>query len=263
MHTWGRWDQAPATRTLLATKNWTHSLSASLQASALAVMGTIVDGRQAGAAAPAEPRLACPSAPPPKAAAATVRVHGCTLPATTAVRVASRQEQPASSNSCHSSRGDSWGTAGDAPGTPAHGSGAAAPHAQRREPADAAAQQRAQQQQQHQDEDEADSGATLRHRTLAFVRHVARSPTLQSALLSVELSGTHPPPRGGIAPSTLEWTLAQLLALHLRTGEAEGEPEGGGGGGDAGMGAAAAYACSPPPHRQAAACVVLPAAFPH
>ena len=73
---------------------------------------------------------------------------------------------------------------------------------------------------------EADSGATLRHRTMSFVLCVARSPVLKSALVSLEEAGAHPPAYGAAgrpAAQGLEWTLAQLLALHLRTGEAEGK----------------------------------------
>ena len=66
----------------------------------------------------------------------------------------------------------------------------------------------------------------LRCPALSFVRTVARSRFLRSALLSLELQESHPPVDGACTASTLEWTLAQLLALHLRAGEAEGEPRG-------------------------------------
>ena len=101
---------------------------------------------------------------------------------------------------------------------------------------------------------------------ISFMQCVAGSPLVQSALLAVELSGHHPPPllapaaptassaaqqqgRGAsssrsmlpsspqldpvpvsAAPASLECTLAQLLALHLRAGYARGE---GGAGADA------------------------------
>ncbi|KAL4421894.1 hypothetical protein ABPG77_003696 [Micractinium sp. CCAP 211/92] len=50
------------------------------------------------------------------------------------------------------------------------------------------------------------------------------SPLVQSALLSLELSATHPPAAedatlpGAGATASLEWTLAQLLALHVKAG---------------------------------------------
>jgi hypothetical protein len=53
----------------------------------------------------------------------------------------------------------------------------------------------------------------------SFINCVCRSPLLKSALLSIELGGAQPgadcvavPARGG----ALGWTLAQLLALHVR-----------------------------------------------
>ncbi|PSC73883.1 ABC transporter A family member 2 isoform B [Micractinium conductrix] len=61
----------------------------------------------------------------------------------------------------------------------------------------------------------------LRCPALSFVRTVARSRFLRSALLSLELQESQPPVDGACTASTLEWTLAQLLALHLRAGEAE------------------------------------------
>lgn len=58
----------------------------------------------------------------------------------------------------------------------------------------------------------------------SFVRCLAGSMVLPSALLMLEVAGCHPPVAGGQAgPSGLEWTLAQLLALFVRTGEKAGE----------------------------------------
>ena len=67
---------------------------------------------------------------------------------------------------------------------------------------------------------------------LAFVQCVAASPLLLSALLSLELACRHPPaeaaadgPQAAAAAACegLEWTLAQVLALHLRAGCHSGE----------------------------------------
>lgn len=60
----------------------------------------------------------------------------------------------------------------------------------------------------------------------SFVGRITRSAALYSALLSLELSGSHPLPGGADCSETagLESTLAQLLALHRRAGVAEGEP---------------------------------------
>ncbi|PSC76158.1 peptidyl serine alpha-galactosyltransferase [Micractinium conductrix] len=59
--------------------------------------------------------------------------------------------------------------------------------------------------------------ALLRRRVQSFVQCVSRSPLVKSALLSLEAGGTHPAAcPDAPATSTLEWTLAQLLALHLR-----------------------------------------------
>lgn len=84
--------------------------------------------------------------------------------------------------------------------------------------------------------------AQQQRQALAFTRCIAGSPLLLSALLSLELAGTHPPAEvatgGGADPGTpaakqaaaaasrqgLEATLAQMLALHLRSGCCEGEP---------------------------------------
>ncbi len=60
----------------------------------------------------------------------------------------------------------------------------------------------------------------------SFINCICRSPLLKSALLSVELGGRHPgadcaaaAARGG----ALGWTLAQLLALHVRARLTNGE----------------------------------------
>ncbi|KAL4424423.1 hypothetical protein ABPG77_005666 [Micractinium sp. CCAP 211/92] len=57
----------------------------------------------------------------------------------------------------------------------------------------------------------------------SFVSRITRSAALYSALLSLELSGSHPLPGGADCSETagLESTLAQLLALHRRAGVAE------------------------------------------
>ncbi|KAL4444182.1 hypothetical protein ABPG75_011919 [Micractinium tetrahymenae] len=66
--------------------------------------------------------------------------------------------------------------------------------------------------------------ATLQLCIQSFVRCVAHSPLLQSALLSLEVSATHPPAAedaalpGAAATASLEWTLVQLLALHVKAG---------------------------------------------
>lgn len=58
----------------------------------------------------------------------------------------------------------------------------------------------------------------------SFVRCLAGSMVLPSALLMLEVADSHPPVAGGRAgPSGLQWTLAQLLALFVRTGEKAGE----------------------------------------
>lgn len=69
-----------------------------------------------------------------------------------------------------------------------------------------------------------DDPASLQLCIQSFVRCVAHSALVQSALLSLELSATHPPAAedaslpGATATSSLEWTLAQLLALHVKAG---------------------------------------------
>lgn len=86
-----------------------------------------------------------------------------------------------------------------------------------------AAAQRGQQQQQQQ------VVSCLDRRIQSFIACMAASPLIQSALLALECDGSHPPPAGapepapGAAPAgTLEATLAQLLALFLRTGHNRG-----------------------------------------
>lgn len=73
---------------------------------------------------------------------------------------------------------------------------------------------------------------SLQRRIRSFQACVSLSPLVQSALLSLECDGSHPPPaclpEGGAdgeaePPAGLECTLAQLLALHLRAGYAQGE----------------------------------------
>ncbi|KAL4424938.1 hypothetical protein ABPG77_009667 [Micractinium sp. CCAP 211/92] len=61
----------------------------------------------------------------------------------------------------------------------------------------------------------------LWRRAQSFMQCVAGSPLAHSALLSLELAGTHPAvPQGSGLPSgrALQWTLAQLLAMHLKSG---------------------------------------------
>lgn len=65
--------------------------------------------------------------------------------------------------------------------------------------------------------------ASLQPCIQCFVRCVAHSPLVQSALLSLELSGSHPPAGEHAAAAGLEWTLAQMLALHVKAGCARGE----------------------------------------
>lgn len=72
----------------------------------------------------------------------------------------------------------------------------------------------------------ATAAAALWRRIHSFMHCVAGSPLIQSALLSVELGGTHPVAAepGMPASEALQWTLAQLLGMHLKAGHAEGEP---------------------------------------
>lgn len=71
--------------------------------------------------------------------------------------------------------------------------------------------------------------AALQRRVHSFLVCVSASPLVQSALLSLEVEeGGHPPAAGApdasaAAAGCLEWTLAQLLALHLRAGYERGE----------------------------------------
>lgn len=65
----------------------------------------------------------------------------------------------------------------------------------------------------------------LWRRAQSFMQCVAGSPLAHSALLSLELAGTHPAvPQGSGLPSgqALQWTLAQLLAMHLKSGLPQG-----------------------------------------
>lgn len=60
-------------------------------------------------------------------------------------------------------------------------------------------------------------------RANSFLRCVAGSPLLKSALLALEAAGAHPPVlAGSAAPAGLEWTLAQMLALSRRAGDNTG-----------------------------------------
>lgn len=64
---------------------------------------------------------------------------------------------------------------------------------------------------------------------LSFADCASRSPLVKSALLALTLDGTHPPPPDDAAAEhagaagELRWTLAQLLALHMRAGLPQGE----------------------------------------
>lgn len=54
----------------------------------------------------------------------------------------------------------------------------------------------------------------------SFVRCLAGSAVLPSALLIIEVTKQHPPVAlGSSSPAGLEWTVSQMLALFLRTGE--------------------------------------------
>ena len=57
------------------------------------------------------------------------------------------------------------------------------------------------------------------------MRCLATSPLVQSALLSLEVGSCHPTVDGAqpFLAVGMQWTLAQLLALHLRTVSDEGE----------------------------------------
>lgn len=69
------------------------------------------------------------------------------------------------------------------------------------------------------------SAAALWLRIRSFMDCVAASPLVHSALLSLELGGTHPlaAEPGLPASEALQWTLGQLLAMHLKADLAEGE----------------------------------------
>jgi hypothetical protein len=70
------------------------------------------------------------------------------------------------------------------------------------------------------------ASAALWLRLESFFQCVAASPLVQSALLSLELKGSHPVAAqpGMPASEALHWTLGQLLAMHLKAGHAESEP---------------------------------------
>lgn len=66
----------------------------------------------------------------------------------------------------------------------------------------------------------------------SFADVASRSPLVKSALSALSMDGTHPTPHGldtegADERDELRWTLAQLLALHLRAGLPQGEPPGG------------------------------------
>ena len=91
----------------------------------------------------------------------------------------------------------------------------------------------------------------LLERVRSFAACVAGSPLLQSALLAVEASGDHPPPSAVSAPGSLDCTLAQMLALFLRSGANSGACEEGarGPGGPCCCGCCRMQApCTPDPH---------------
>lgn len=69
------------------------------------------------------------------------------------------------------------------------------------------------------------ASAALWLRLESFFQCVAASPLVQSALLSLELSGSHPiaAQPGLPASEALHWTLGQLLAMHFKAGYVEGE----------------------------------------
>ncbi|GAB4816658.1 hypothetical protein N2152v2_003704 [Parachlorella kessleri] len=62
--------------------------------------------------------------------------------------------------------------------------------------------------------------ADMCRRIQAFLQTISRSGLLMSALLALELKGSHPATDGGAGcnNSGLGWTLAQMLALHLKAG---------------------------------------------
>lgn len=69
------------------------------------------------------------------------------------------------------------------------------------------------------------SAAALWRRIQSFMHCVSGSPLIQSALLSLQLSGAFPAAAeaGLAAEQGLEWTLSQMLSFHLKSGWAEGE----------------------------------------
>lgn len=63
----------------------------------------------------------------------------------------------------------------------------------------------------------------------SFVNCVTRSPLLKSALLALESTDGHPAACGAVVPArgdALRWTLAQLLAMHMRARLERGEGAG-------------------------------------
>lgn len=72
------------------------------------------------------------------------------------------------------------------------------------------------------------AAAELLARAERFAATVLRSRLLQSALLALEAAGSHPILDGEHSCAAgLEWTLAQLFALHAKAGYATGERRGG------------------------------------
>lgn len=67
------------------------------------------------------------------------------------------------------------------------------------------------------------SAAALWRRIQSFMQCVSGSPLIQSALLSLQLSGAFPAAAeaGLAAEQGLEWTLSQMLSFHLKSGLAE------------------------------------------
>jgi hypothetical protein len=62
---------------------------------------------------------------------------------------------------------------------------------------------------------------SLLDRAESFLEALLRSSLIQSALLSLEVSGSHPVHEHGCVHG-IEWTIAQMLALHLKAGYASG-----------------------------------------
>ena len=63
--------------------------------------------------------------------------------------------------------------------------------------------------------------ASMWRRASRFMQAAARSPVVQSALCAVEAGGRHPQ-HDGSGMHGLDWTLAAMLALHLRAGYDKG-----------------------------------------